>query len=138
MTYQRVIHHLACARSSINSKRRHMPCVFRYQKSDPYAVQIEFPRNLGDTWLVDRQMLATGMITPIGEALGNIMIYPNATDDEYMIINYGRDAKRSQLLEVNRAELNAFLEATCEAVQFESEHEHVVAELDKFLGELIG
>lgn len=112
-----------------------LPLVLRYDSDDPYAVVLEFPRPSVEepdgggpdadaapvSWRVSRDLLFEGLHAPAGE--GDIRLVPR----EGLRTEVGfRNRNGAAVVQVDTAELTAFLDATADAVRRGDEHRHLL------------
>ncbi len=95
-----------------------VPAVLSYTVPDPFAVRIGFgdpggPAGDGVTWLLARELLATGLQWPAGD--GDVRIWPSRTDGDVLYLHL-RSPSGEALFELSRATVAAFLRRTEELV----------------------
>jgi hypothetical protein len=95
-----------------------------YCRDDPYAVTATFRVGAGDgvQWLVARDLLIEGLISPAGD--GDFHIAPDESDADLVNIEL-RGPDRCAVLTVTTAALTEFLTATYAVVGVGEEHRAV-------------
>ncbi|MGQ0480463.1 MAG: SsgA family sporulation/cell division regulator [Pseudonocardia sp.] len=119
-----------------------MPLLTRwsYRADDPYAVMMSISRPNGRwiEWLLARDLLVEGMLTPSG--MGDVRVAP-FTDEEFDIVEVKiGDDEGFASLEFDRELMERFLAATYEVVALGAEADviDVAAEIEKITNSCAG
>ena len=100
----------------------------RYERSDPYAVQVAFhtgPVDDGDVveWTFARSLLSDGVVAPAGD--GDVQVWPSTSGHETVVCLSLSSPSGRALFEVPLEALVDFLGQTYAAVPTGSESDHV-------------
>ena len=92
-----------------------LPVSLRYSASDPYAVRAVFCGNgMEVEWVFARELLRTGLGTPVGD--GDVHIWPSwGTGRELLMISLTSPDGQA-VLEVGAADVRSFLDRTAAVV----------------------
>jgi hypothetical protein len=88
-----------------------------YRRQDPFAVRLSFPGLLGPdgrdlTWLLSREMLETGLLTPVGD--GDVRVVPTSSG---VVRLHLRSGTAEAVLEASSLTVERFLRACGECVR---------------------
>ena len=108
----------------------------RYEKSDPYAVHVEF--RTGEepvVWTFARQLLTDGVARMVGD--GDVKVWPGRDDGQHVVCIALSSPSGRALFEAPLSEVVSFLSRTYELVPtgLESDHLDLDAELTALLWE---
>lgn len=85
-----------------------------YAALDPWAVRVVFctggAGDAGVAWLLARQLLADGLIRPVGD--GDVQVWPSTAGQERVVRIAMTSPSGSARFEIDRDELVAFLQQT--------------------------
>ncbi|SDJ62382.1 Streptomyces sporulation and cell division protein, SsgA [Lentzea albidocapillata subsp. violacea] len=85
---------------------------FQYRSDDPHAVTLRFQaRDQESTWLVGRELLADGLLSPTG--LGDVRLRPG--DGDVLVLELLTEDSHA-VFHLSAAELQRFLDSTYAAV----------------------
>ena len=118
-----VIDHTVQARLiTVPSVTREVTVVLRYDRQDPFAVQIVFPSEVSldgheVAWVFSRELLEDGLHTPVGQ--GDVRIRPG--DPARTVIEL-RAPEGMAVIEFDTAGLRCFLRGAYELVPCGEEH----------------
>lgn len=106
-----------------------------YLAGDPYVVNLAFRAERGQwiEWSFARDLLAAGLLEPAG--LGDVRVRPDlAFEDELLVIEL-ESPDGYAIVELRRADVERFLDATCEIVALGAESELI--DIDAFIAQII-
>ncbi|MFC9257593.1 SsgA family sporulation/cell division regulator [Amycolatopsis thailandensis] len=95
-----------------------------FHAGEPFAVTVSFRTERGRwvEWTFARELLATGLTDPSG--LGDVRVRPDLSEDEDMLTLEIESPDGYASFELEREDVETFLESTYELVPFGSESEH--------------
>lgn len=106
-----------------------------YIAGDPYVVNLAFraERDHWIEWSFARDLLAAGLLEPAG--LGDVRVRPDlAFEDELLVIEL-ESPDGYAIVEMRRADVERFVDATCEIVALGAESELI--DIDAFIAQII-
>lgn len=112
-----------------------LPVSLRYSANDPYAVRAVFSGDgMEVEWVFARDLLRTGLTTPIGD--GDVHVWPSwGTGRELLMISLTSPDGQA-VLEAAAADVRSFLDRTAVVVPDGDESSHL--DLDTTLARLLG
>ncbi|EMD30159.1 SsgA family sporulation/cell division regulator [Amycolatopsis thailandensis] len=95
-----------------------------FHAGEPFAVTVSFRTERGRwvEWTFARELLATGLTDPSG--LGDVRVRPDLSEDEDMLTLEIESPDGYASFELEREDVETFLESTYELVPLGSESEH--------------
>ncbi|MFC3449507.1 SsgA family sporulation/cell division regulator [Amycolatopsis speibonae] len=95
-----------------------------FHAGEPFAVTVAFRTERGRwvEWTFARELLATGLTDPAG--LGDVRVRPDLSEDEAMLTLEIESPDGYASFELEREDVETFLESTYELVPFGAESEH--------------
>ncbi|KZB82547.1 SsgA family sporulation/cell division regulator [Amycolatopsis regifaucium] len=95
-----------------------------FHVDEPYAVTVSFRTERGRwvEWTFARELLATGLTDPAG--LGDVRVRPDLSEDEAMLTLEIESPDGYASFELEREDVESFLDSTCELVPLGSESEY--------------
>ncbi|MFJ8912175.1 SsgA family sporulation/cell division regulator [Amycolatopsis sp. NPDC102389] len=95
-----------------------------FHAGEPFAVTVAFRTERGRwvEWTFARELLAEGLTDPTG--LGDVRVRPDLSEDEAMLTLEIESPDGYASFELEREDVETFLESTYELVPFGSESEH--------------
>ncbi|GAB3705666.1 SsgA family sporulation/cell division regulator [Amycolatopsis oliviviridis] len=95
-----------------------------FHAGEPFAVTVSFRTERGRwvEWTFARELLATGLTDPSG--LGDVRVRPDLSEDEAMLTLEIESPDGYASFELEREDVETFLESTYELVPLGSESEH--------------
>lgn len=106
-----------------------------YLAGDPYVVNLAFRTERGRwiEWSFARDLLVTGLMEPAG--LGDVRVRPDlAFEDDLLVIEL-ESPDGYAIVEIRRADVARFVDATCEIVALGTESELI--DIDAFIAQII-
>lgn len=105
-----------------------------YVGTEPFAVNIAFRTERGRwvEWTFARDLLVTGLSEPTG--LGDVRVRPDLATDEDLLILEIESPDGYALVEIERDDVERFLDAAAEVVPIGAESEHF--DVDAFIDEI--
>ncbi|WP_410647075.1 SsgA family sporulation/cell division regulator [Amycolatopsis sp. cmx-4-54] len=95
-----------------------------FHAGEPFAVTVSFRTERGRwvEWTFARELLATGLTDPAG--LGDVRVRPDLSEDEALLTLEIESPDGYASFELEREDVETFLESTYELVPLGSESEH--------------
>ncbi|MEV7549254.1 SsgA family sporulation/cell division regulator [Amycolatopsis sp. NPDC089917] len=95
-----------------------------FHAGEPFAITVSFRTERGRwvEWTFARELLATGLTDPAG--LGDVRVRPDLSEDEDMLTLEIESPDGYASFELEREDVETFLESTYELVPFGAESEH--------------
>lgn len=105
-----------------------------YVGNEPFAVNIAFRTDRGQwiEWTFARDLLVTGMSQPAG--IGDVRVRPDLATEENILVLEIESPDGYALVELEREDLERFIDATAEIVPFGLESERF--DIDAFIDEI--
>jgi hypothetical protein len=105
-----------------------------YVGTEPFAVNLAFRTERGRwvEWTFARELLVTGLSEPAG--LGDVRVRPDLAADEDLLILEIESPDGYALVEIEREDVERFLDASAEVVPIGAESEHF--DVDAFIDEI--
>ncbi|HVW44759.1 MAG TPA: SsgA family sporulation/cell division regulator [Amycolatopsis sp.] len=102
-----------------------------YVARDPYAVALSFRAQRGQwiDWVFARDLLIAGLSEPVG--LGDVRVRPDLSFEEGLFVVELESPDGYAVVEMRRADVESFLEATAARVPLGAESEHL--DVDGFI-----
>jgi len=112
-----------------------VPATLVYDGLSPFAVNAVFHTSEGDvSWVFGRDLLEDGLSTPVGQ--GDVAVWPSHQQGRKVVCISLASPSGSALLEAERDDVTAFLDASFAVVPMGTEMATV--DLDAELAELLG
>lgn len=105
-----------------------------YVASEPFSVNIAFRTDRGQwvEWTFARDLLVTGLSQPAG--IGDVRVRPDLAADETILLLEIESPDGYALVEIEREDIERFVEASAEVVPFGRESERF--DIDAFIDEI--
>jgi len=105
-----------------------------YVGSEPFAVNIAFRTERGKwvEWTFARDLLVAGLTEPAG--IGDVRVRPDLATEEDIVILEIESPDGYALVEVEREDVEQFLDASAQVVPFGAEGDHF--DIDAFIDEI--
>jgi hypothetical protein len=115
--FSEIEHPVALVLLDRSARGLRVSALLSFRREDPFAVRLSFPGLLGPdardlTWLLSREMLETGLLTPVGD--GDVRVVPTPSG---VIRLHLRSGTAEAVLEASSRTVERFLRACGECVR---------------------